>query len=336
VARDVLSVGRSPKKFQLIALLLLVLVPGFASAWGERGHNVICEVAVHLIREEGLKTILGSRGPMMGHVCNIPDIYWRSYRKHGSEADASHFLDADRFGKPVAELPLDFAVFRSMAKTEDGTLWWRADQFFRLAIADGRKAKISSRPADIYDLVVDLGLLGHFVGDGAMPYHSTADYDGWGKGHGGIHGYYETLLIDDEPLDLPMSVYRQAEKTKRPQPAYAADYAVRRMRDLSGLSLADLPELEKLDEKVILRKSERSPDGDRKKDKPAERISAVRAVPVFGDLPVRNLARGASFLAELWDQAYIRAGRPDVGDYRGFRYPLTPKFVRPDYLREME
>jgi hypothetical protein len=333
MARDVLPVGRSPKKFHLIAVLLLLLAPQFVSAWGERGHRVICEVAVRLVREEGLKKLLSGRGGMMGHLCNIPDIYWRSYRKHGQEADASHFLDADRFGKPVAELPLDFAIFRAMAKTEDGTLWWRADQFFRLAVADGRKAKISSRSADIYDLVVDLGLLGHFVGDGAMPYHSTADYDGWGKGHGGIHGYYETLLIDDQPLDLAMSVFRRAEKMKRSDRPYSAEFVSRRLRELS---LADLPELERLDEKAILRKSERLPDGDRKKDKPAERIPAVRAVAIFGDLPIRNLSRGAAFLAELWDHAYVQAGKPDLSDYRSYRYPLTPKFVPPDYLKGQE
>jgi hypothetical protein len=337
MARDVSSARRVAKKPGLIPILCVLLLPSSASAWGERGHHVVCEVATRLVQEEGLKTFLASRGPMLGHVCNIPDIYWRSYRKYAAEGDASHFINVDLFHRPIRELPLDFQEFWKLAKQEKidpplgaGSLWWRADQFFRLAVADGKKAKISSRSTDVFDLIVDMGLLGHFVADGSMPYHSTSDYDGWEKGRGGIHGYYESLLIDDYPLDLPMSVWRHAKERTRPTKPTSADYAVGRMRDLSEDSLADLPLLEKLDAKVVRRKSERSTGGQ---DRPAERLPAYSAVEIFGDLPVRELARSAALLAELWDQVYVQSGRPDLSEYRSYRYPLTPKFIRPDYLR---
>lgn len=339
MARDVLPARRAPAKLPLIAILLLFL-PGFASAWGERGHRVICEVAVRLVREEGLAVLLRNRGPMMGHLCNIPDILWRGSRKSSREADASHFINADLFRTPVGSLPLEFVAFRALARKEGiaperetGSLWWRADQFFRMAVLDGKKAKASGLDSDIFGLIVDLGLLGHFVGDGAMPYHSTADYDGWEKGRGGIHGYYETLLVDDHPLDLPMTVFRQAETMKRP---VATVPVVGRMRELSEASLKDIAELEKRDDKAILQRSQRAPGADRRKDKRAERLPAFRAVEIFGDLPSRHLARGASFLAELWDRAYVEAGRPDLSRYRSRRYPLTPKFVRPDYTEGAE
>lgn len=342
MARNVLPVGRSSPKRPVTGFVLALLLPASgAFAWGERGHHVLCEVATRLVQEEGLKKILLGRSHMMGHLCNIPDIYWRNLRKVPAEANASHFLSPELLHRSAKDLPLKFSEFLALAKKENvdspvkaGSLWWRADQFFRLSVADGKKAAISFRNADIFDLIVDMGLMGHFVGDGSMPYHSVDDFDGWEKGRGGIHSYYESLLIDDYPLDLPMSVFRQAQKQPRSSQPFSEDFAVQRMKDLSVISIGDLSKLEALDDKIILHGSLKSPDGNRRKNKPTERKPAFQAVGVFGDLPVAELARGAALVAELWDRVYVQSGRPDLSGYKSFRYPLAPRFVPPDYLRK--
>ncbi|MNL81910.1 hypothetical protein D3C87_2091530 [compost metagenome] len=46
------------------------------------------------------------------------------------------------------------------------------------------------------------------------------------------------------------------------------------------------------------------------------------------------MARGALLLANLWDEAYVQAGRPQLAAYKSYKYPFTVDFVAPDYFVE--
>jgi hypothetical protein len=342
MAGDAISVERSSAKRGLIAGAL-ALGFGFFSApawgWGERGHHVICEAATRLVHDPELRAFLVSRSEIMGHVCNIPDTFWRGFRKGRASGNSSHFINPERIGLSAKDIPLDYSKVLKLAEEKKivpllrvGSLWWRADQLYRLAVADGKKAKISSRGPDIYDLLVDLGLLGHFVGDASMPYHSTGDFDGWKSARGGIHCYYGNFLIDAQPLDLLMSVFQAAKNQKATELIDSEVYVVQRMKDLSVASLADLARLEKADDQVIRKRSEKSMEPNFTQEKVAVRLPASEAVPIFGDLPALELGRAAELVAELWDRAYAQGGRPNLSKYKSWRYPFTPSFIWPDYL----
>ena len=58
--------------------VLLLLVSSTAFGWGGRGHDTICRTASFLVKEPALKEYLRNKPQMMGHVCNIPDFYWKS------------------------------------------------------------------------------------------------------------------------------------------------------------------------------------------------------------------------------------------------------------------
>ncbi|MBX3040093.1 MAG: hypothetical protein KF789_05215 [Bdellovibrionaceae bacterium] len=328
-------------------------------AWGGRGHHVICSAAVHLVSEPGLKVFLQGRGHTMGHLCNVPDIYWKSLPKEISKiGDATHFLDPEITGVAIPKLPLDFAVlekeytgqdnkFQSGKKifsfAEDfGSLWWRVEQFSRRLIAQ-KDAFASAKPPQerkeeqddklpynqqVYEMMVNMGLMGHFVGDAGQPLHNTADYDGYEAEHGGLHSYYEEQALATAPADLEARVYTTAKSLKgswlKPGPIPA------RMRDFSAMIAKDLPQVFKLD--PILKKSEVKKEKGMSLRTPAERQGPNVGWKRFEKMTVRHLASSARLLAAIWDETYVAMGKPDLAGYRSYRYPFTPDFVAPDYI----
>lgn len=317
-----------------------------AHAWGERGHHLICAVATRLVKDPGLREFMEARADMMGHLCNIPDIYWKSLPSsevvNGSSA---HYLDPEAAGFSVSQVPLSIEQYfaHSLKKyptaveTADklGTLWWRADQIWKRAVASAKTIPSTTPPATpadeqnwklpyneaVYGFILNAGLLGHFPGDASMPFHGTIDYDGWETGRGGIHHFYEETCVDWYGSDLNAEVDHKARTVKR---APAGSSIVEIMKKLSVQASADKPKVEALDQVI-------KPSNQEKKIR-AERKPLKIACPKFHSLIVYEMARSASALADLWDRAYREAGSPDLSRYRSYHYPLQPDFIPVDYL----
>ena len=206
---------------------------------------------------------------------------------------------------------------------EFGSNWWRADQFYRRAI----DAKNNKEYEDqIYFMMVNMGLMGHFVGDNAQPFHSTEDYDGYQAGHGGIHGFYEGQLVACFDETLITQIVKKAKGIK----LYRQN-VIESMRDLSKLSHADVAKVFQLDQ--VLEKSKIKEERGMKDKTPAKRKPACEVRPKFEKLIILHLARGASLLAQLWDQLYIDAGKPKLATYKSYRFPFEPEYVAPDYTK---
>lgn len=345
----------------IMTFIFLTGISSAAWAWGGRGHDSICQAAVHLVQNKNLKDFLKRRGHMMGHICNIPDIHWRSL---GSDANKlggpTHFVDVEVLGLNVKDVPTDYKkiVTEYTGKKnaykegtifsvpgEFGSSWWRADQFDRLAVEAGKKMKSTAAPQGPaeqqddksafntagYDFVVSIGLLGHFVGDNGQPFHNSADYDGWGTGHGGIHSYYEENVVAELDYKLVSHIVEAAQKMQKTKPAFlTAANTIEKMKALSELSFPEIKKILALD--VVKKKSEESADKGMKRRTPAEREPAEKVAKKMEPLITTQMARSAALLANLWDQIYKDAGEPNLSDYRSYRYPLTPDFVAPDYF----
>jgi len=330
----------------LIALLTVSYsVSGFA--WGERGHHLICEVATRLVQEKGLVSFMQRRGDMMGHVCNIPDIQWKSLGPIAKSGDAAHFMDPEHLDFAIANVPVSFAAIvkdsgKSGPEVADllGSLWWRTDQFARRAQTFARSAKAARPPKGsaeeqdneqpynlaVYNMTVSMGLMGHFVGDASMPYHNTSDYDGWAKGRGGIHAYYETYAVNSMDLTLVNDVMVDAKRQRADKVFPPANgTTVERMRALSTLSVADMPLVDAADE--IYAPSESGPPKVF-----AKRPSDEAGAAAFRKIIVPQMARSALLLAAFWDDAYRAGGSPALGAYKSYRYPLFTEFVPLDYV----
>ncbi|WP_413289057.1 hypothetical protein [Bdellovibrio sp. HCB337] len=344
-------------------ILALLVVSGLSSqalAWGGRGHAAICETAVYLVKSPGLKDYLKNKPQMMGHLCNMPDFFWRSLPSEQTKlGNPTHFIDPEITGLKVTEIPLDFKKivedytgkpnqFKKGATiynvpSEFGSAWWRADQFYRRFLTFNNDLKAATPPKNpkeetdndlpynkaAFEMVVSLGLMGHFVGDISQPLHTTADYDGYATGHGGLHAYYEDQVVAEFDGDLQARVLKEARSMKNPK-FLKPKTTVEKMRALSEISNEELKTLFKLDPV----KTPSSVVNEKGMDikKAAERESPAVGYKKFNKIMVTEMARASVLLANLWDEAYTEAGQPVLTASKIYKYPLTVDFVAPDYL----
>jgi hypothetical protein len=344
----------------LIVVLAALGLPSQAHAWGGRGHAAICETAVFLLKEPGLKEYLQNKPQMMGHLCNLPDTYWRSLGPEATKSgNPTHFIDVDITGLKVTQVPTDFkAIVHAYTgapnrfKTEGvildvpaefGSVWWRADQFYRRFLSFNKALQAAGMPKNakearddrlpynkaVYEMVVSLGLMGHFVGDASQPLHNTADYDGYATGHGGLHAYYEDEVVGQFDGDLQSRVLERARTMKQAK-VLKPPTVIEKMKALSEASLDELKPVLEMD--PLKKPSITGNEGGMQLKAPAEREGAAVGYQRYNGIIVTELSRSALLLAKLWDDAYIEAGRPRLVSSKSYRYPLTVEFIAPDYL----
>lgn len=350
--------------FLFIVFSFLTLTSVSAFSWGGRGHHTLCDAAVYLVQDPDLQKFLKSRPHTMGHLCNIPDIYWKSLSgEYTKQGNFTHFLDTEITGLKLKDISTDFSKlsteFTGKKKAnkdsnivsfphEFGSLWWRAQQFYQRSLEGGKQAGAATNPQNqkeeqdenqsynkgVYQFLTNLGLMGHFVGDAAQPLHNTDDYDGYEKGHGGLHSYYEDFALTSMDHSLSSKVLaaaQQIQKKSKSLPFLSAHQPIEKVKALSIVTFDDLPKL--LEADALIKPSEVKKEKGMEIKKVAERTPFTKTKPKFEKLLVTHLARGAVTLAALWDQAYLEAGKPSLAAYRSFKYPFTPEFVMPDYYQ---
>lgn len=344
-----------------VAVILAASFVGYsqqARAWGNRGHHAICESAVYLVKDPVLRQFLLSRTHVMGYLCNIPDTHWKGMNpdltKHGNP---SHFVDTDLFDRPLSEVPTDYREVVKLftgyqakvaekpiqwVPAEIGSIWWRADQFWRRMVEFATLAKSQPLPANriedrdekfpfnssVHQMVINMGLMGHFVGDVTMPLHNSLDYDGYKSGHGGLHSFYEEICVSEMAPNIVPRILTRAKEQKTMKFNQQATLFLA-MRELSELGRKDIPLMVKADK--ILKPSELKTDKGMQIKTPAERPSAAIAFKSFEKLILSQMGRSALTLAKAWDAAFEKAGKPDLSKYKSFAYPHAPDFIMPDY-----
>lgn len=343
-------------------LVLILISFGFlqtALAWGGRGHDAICQSAVFLVKDNNLKEYLQNKPHMMGHLCNIPDIYWRNIDSQlSAHGNPTHYINAEVLGLSIKDIPTDLkTLIEKYTGSENrlkenlkiasvpqdmGTNWWRADQFFKrasLAANDLKKLPLPSNSKEeqddnfafnkaFYEMVVSMGLMGHFVGDNSQPFHVTSDHDGYAAGHGGIHAYYEDSSVAFFGSDLNFKITTAAKKLKNTKFLIGKN-TVEKMKSLGEISVSEIKDILKVD--PVTSPSVLKVEKGMSLKTAAKRQPANIGFKKFEKLMVTQMARSALLLASLWDEAYKSAGSPEVKAYKSYRYPLTPDFVMPDY-----
>ena len=205
------------KRFALAAAAVCavaaVAVPAAVQAWGNTGHRLIGVAAVRALPEE-LPAFLRTPGAAadVGELAREPDRWKGGGQPHDRERDTAHFIDMDdqarvmnASGMSIDALPTlkseydaalvaagldvndagylpyaimdgwqqlvrDFATWRVLNAAEKRELdpgkraWYRVDRERREAL-----------------ILRDMGVLGHYVGDGSQPHHTTIHYNGWSR-----------------------------------------------------------------------------------------------------------------------------------------------------------
>ena len=196
-----------------VCAVALAIVPAGVSAWGNTGHRLIGMAAMRALPDE-LPAFLRTPGAAaeVGELSREPDRTKGAGQPHDRERDTAHFVDMIDDGRIMTEqgmsidalprlkseydaallaagidvddagylpyaimdgyqqLVRDFATWRVLnaaeaRETDPGKrAWYREDRLRREAL-----------------ILRDMGYLGHYVGDGAQPHHTTIHYNGWSR-----------------------------------------------------------------------------------------------------------------------------------------------------------
>ncbi len=175
----------------LSILMVFAFQSRLAHAWGDEGHRIINRLAIlnlppdapaFLHSEEALREI--------EYLGPEPD-RWRSPAEPELVAAQApeHFIDlelADALG-PLPQRRLDFEakVFAAGERPEKiGLQPWQVDEVWerlKAALRAYRRmaaAGEETRPVE-QAVIFYAGWLGHYVGDGSQPLHTTVRYNGW-------------------------------------------------------------------------------------------------------------------------------------------------------------
>ena len=239
------------RSLALLALAACAFAPLRVGAWGEKGHEIINDLAAANLpaelpaftRTQAARRELRYLGPEMDRLKG-------SGRSWDADRDPGHYLDIDDNGKiagvvSLSHLPTSMPAYETAllaARTTpyragflpytiaDG--WeqlrtdfalWRVDRYEeRHAMTKTARARAAAHARLRATLTLrDIGVWGHFVADGSQPLHVTTHFNGWGSGPNpqhfpqlrGIHSQFESAFVDR---------YENEAAVQRDIPAYVA------------------------------------------------------------------------------------------------------------------
>jgi hypothetical protein len=206
-----------------LALAASLGAVGPAMAWGSSGHRMIGEAAIEALPPE-LPAFLRSNAAAraIGELSREPDRSRGAGKAHDSDRDPGHFIDADDNGKIAAVVPLNappatrddyeaalraagvsswkmgylpYSIIEDWQQLAKDFAYWRVDAAgARLTHVPAHRAWLEADLARRQSqILIDIGLLSHFVGDGSMPLHVSIHYNGWGD-FPNPHGYTQAKV----------------------------------------------------------------------------------------------------------------------------------------------
>jgi hypothetical protein len=173
------------------AVMVLVASPRIAHAWGNEGHRMVNRLAAESLPAD-VPAFLHSEAAVdeIEYLGPEPD-RWRSPAEPELNAAQApeHFIDlelADALG-PLPHKRLDFEarVFAAGKRPEQiGLQPWETDEVWeRLKAAMREYRNLTKQGQDTKPveqaILFYAGWLGHYVGDGSQPLHTTVQYNGW-------------------------------------------------------------------------------------------------------------------------------------------------------------
>jgi hypothetical protein len=283
---------------------MVLLIPGSALAWGEKGHLLINRLAIETSASKLPEFMNASREHL---IYNAPEPdRWRDEGRNSpmnNTQQADHFFDSELWG-PIATIDPDryafmekvavkkvqlvkigylpYAIIENYGKLVNGFRFWR-------------NAKTpEDRESARQNVVYVAGVLGHYVGDGSMPMHLSVQYNGWlesspnPKGYTrdrGFHSRYESVFVD---AAIDPSAVRP--KVQGPQRLTNVWDSIKQYLNTSFSELEPAYELEKA--------------GEINPEKPHVKGTEFIA---------NELARASTMLGNLWYTAWLESGEPVPG-----------------------
>ncbi len=290
------------------ALFAPISLPSVAFAWGNEGHSLIKRLAASTLPAD-VPAFLRSEQAIreIEYLGPEPD-RWRSPGEPELNAAQApeHFIDlelADALG-PLPKRRLDFEskAFAAGQRPEKiGLQPWVTEEVwerlkaalreYRQLSADGKDTRPVEEAAIFY-----AGWLGHYVGDGSQPLHTTVQYNGWvGPNPNGyttehkIHWQFEGPFVGANLRALPVE--------SKMTPAHAIE------GDISDGYVAYLRHSATYVEQVY------------QLEKAGGFVGAGSAES--RDFTAARLAAGASMLRDMIYTAWLESAKPVADPYAG-------------------
>jgi S1/P1 Nuclease len=173
------------------AFLALSVTPKIAHAWGDEGHRLVNRLAASSLPAD-VPEFLHTQAAVdeIEYLGPEPD-RWRSPAEPELNAAQApeHFIDlepADALGPfPRKRLDFEAKVFAANERPEKiGLQPWQTDEVWeRLKEAMRAYRELKAKNEDTKPveqaILFYAGWLGHYVGDGSQPLHTTIQYNGW-------------------------------------------------------------------------------------------------------------------------------------------------------------
>ncbi|MDO9577420.1 MAG: hypothetical protein Q7J16_06005 [Candidatus Cloacimonadales bacterium] len=193
------------RKFGLIIFMIALLSNLFG--WGGLAHRIITEQSMKNLPDE-INLSNEWKDYLVEH-CTDPD--WRKDETPGEEE--RHFIDIDFYeefkrGEMITDKEELIAKYGEEVVIDMGVLPWAiAETYENLVQAFQEKNK--------EDILLYASDLAHYVEDGSQPQHVILNYNGKLTNQRGIHGRYETELIEKNEMEIRENMQIQkAEKIK--------------------------------------------------------------------------------------------------------------------------
>jgi hypothetical protein len=178
--------GKGQRNLFLFLILILSIC---CSSWGFFAHQRINKLAVFILPGDMIGFYKNNIAFLTDHAVDADK------RRYSDTAEAPrHFIDADRYGEhPFDSIPEKWkdaeAKFSKAILQENGIVPWQIERTYYSLI----KAFQMRDSIRILRLSADLG---HYIADAHVPLHTTENYNGQLTNQYGIHGLWESRLIE--------------------------------------------------------------------------------------------------------------------------------------------
>lgn len=195
----------------IAAFALLVAIPGAVFAWGGSGHRLVGQAAMRGLPKDMPAFLLTPQAVLdVGEYSREPDRIKRAGRAYDSDHSPGHQIDIGDDGLvagalKITALPatradfekavqavgqnswktgyLPYSILENEQELTEHLAYWKVLKFAESnpAWAAHKAWFTADRQRREAQILITIGQLSHYVGDGSQPLHTTIHYNGWGE-----------------------------------------------------------------------------------------------------------------------------------------------------------
>lgn len=270
--------------YSILFVLLLTL-----GSWGEKAHRKINSSCVEYFPKELQQ--LKNWAPILADHSSDAD-----FRKKDDKNEfVRHFIDIDNYADFANThiISEDFKIactqYGKINVIKNGTLPWVTDSTYKALVKDLKSENWEQAVLTAADL-------GHYVGDGFMPLHLTANYDGQMTDQTGFHRRFEVTMTDNYIDEI--SFKTSGIKTVTNIKSFIFRYIYNNYYNIGTLLQAD----------------------SRAYEKAGKQYNEIYYESLWNEtrlLTNQLLHESSKSLASLIYSAWLDAGKPKIPDFKG-------------------